>query len=353
MFNVLRRISLGFILIALVSAVLLLSDGTRRSAPGRQMPRVAVFQFSSRPLLEEGVAGVVEGLRQSGFVEERNIRLERFNAENDFPTSNSIARSIVDGGYDLAITVSTPCLQNLAAANKEGKVRHVFGLVTDPFVSGIGLDRAHPERHPRHLTGSGTFQPVRDALLYAKRSFPALRRLGTVWNPAEACSEACMRVARKTCGELGVELMEAQAESSTAVGEAAASLVARGVEAIFVGGDNTVEMSMKSVVRAAGEGRIPVIGCAPGHVDLGALIGLGANYFEVGRAEGMLAARVLGGQDPGSIRIGDVMPQKLALNLSVIHGLRAKWDIPRELIELAEVRIEAGGKRWEKGRSGR
>ena len=71
MFNVLRRISLGFILIALVSAVLLFSDGNRRSAPGRQMPRVAVFQFSSRPLLEEGVAGVVEGLRQSGFVEER------------------------------------------------------------------------------------------------------------------------------------------------------------------------------------------------------------------------------------------------------------------------------------------
>jgi ABC-type uncharacterized transport system substrate-binding protein len=60
----------------------------------------------------------------------------------------------------------------------------------------------------------------------------------------------------------------------------------RGVEAIFIGGDNTVEIAMSVIVSLAIEGRIPVIACAPGHADEGALIGLGADYVEVGRAEG-------------------------------------------------------------------
>lgn len=346
--NSLRRLSLGIVLICSVSAILLLSDWNRRSAPKQKLPRVALFQFASRPLLDEGSAGVIEGLKSRGFIPDQTIRIERFNSENDLPTASSISRAIVDGGYDLAITVSTPCLQTMASANKAGKVVHVFGLVTDPFASGVGLDREHPDVHPRHLVGIGTFQPVREALTYAKRSFPGLRRVGTVWNPAEACSEACMRVARKTCKELGIELLEAQADSSTAVGEATSAVVARGVDAIFIGGDNTVEMSIKSVIKAANEGRIPVIGCAPAHAEIGALIALGADYVEVGRVEGELAGDVLAGKDPSTIRINNVMPQKLWLNLSVISRLRDRWAVPPDVVAAAALRIEPDGRRWEK-----
>ena len=251
----------------------------------------------------------------------------------------------------LPITVSTPCLQAMASANRAGKVTHVFGLVTDPFISGVGLNRERPLEHPRYMVGIGTFQPVRDALLYAKRSYPALRRVGTVWNPAEACSEACMRVARSTCKEMGVELLEAQAESSTAVGEATSSLLARGVEAIFIGGDNTVEMAMSTIVKLANEGRIPVIGCAPGHADVGALIGLGADYVEVGRAEGRLAADLLSGRDPATVPIANLTPNKLALNLSVLRRLQAKWVIPPDILESAAIVIDEKGQRTEKART--
>jgi ABC-type uncharacterized transport system substrate-binding protein len=343
-----RRLSFGIVLITFVSGILLVSDWNRRNTAKHKIPRVAVFQFASRPLLDEGVAGVIEGLKGRGFIQGQTIRVEQFNAQNDFPTTNSVARAIEDGGYDLAITVSTPCLQAMASANRAGKVTHVFGLVTDPFASGVGLNRDRPLEHPRYMVGIGTFQPVRDALLYAKKSYPALRRVGTVWNPAEACSEACMRVARSTCKEIGVELLEAQAESSTAVGEATSSLLARGVEAIFIGGDNTVEMAMNTIVKLANEGRIPVIGCAPGHADTGALIGLGADYVEVGRAEGELAADLLSGRDPATVPIANLTPNKLALNLSVLRRLQAKWEIPPDVLESAAIVIDEKGQRTEK-----
>jgi ABC-type uncharacterized transport system substrate-binding protein len=159
-----------------------------------------------------------------------------------------------------------------------------------------------------------------------------------------------MRVARPTCKEMGVELLEAQAESSTAVGEATSSLLARGVEAIFIGGDNTVEMAMSTIVKVASEGHIPVIGCAPGHVDVGALVGLGADYVEVGRAEGELAADLLSGRDPAAVPIVNLTPNKLALNLSGLPRLQMKWEIPPDLLASAAIVIDAKGQRTEKER---
>jgi putative ABC transport system substrate-binding protein len=346
--NVIRRLSLGLGLILAVSGILLVSDWNGNRAGKHKLPRLALFQFASRPVLDEGAAGVVEGLKERGFVEGQTIQIERFNAQNDLPTTNSIARALVDGGYDLAITVSTPCLQAMASANRAGKVMHVFGLVTDPFLSGVGLNRERPLDHPKCMVGNGTFQPVRNALLDAKRCYPPLRRLGTVWNPAETCSEACIRVARATCKEMGVELLEAQAESSTAVGEATRSLLARGVDAIFIGGDNTVELAMATIAKLATEGHVPVIGCAPGHVDSGAFIGLGADYIEVGRAEGHLAADLLSGRDPTTVPIGNLTPNKLALNLSVLSHLQARWVVPPDLLESAAIVIDEQGKRTEK-----
>jgi ABC-type uncharacterized transport system substrate-binding protein len=174
-----RRLSLGIVLILLVSGILLVSDWNCGNMAKHKIPRVAVFQFSSRPLLDEGVTGVIESLKARGFIQGQTIRIDRFNSENDLPTANSIARAIEDGGYDLAITISTPCLQAMASANRAGKVTHVFGLVTDPFASGVGLNRDRPLEHPRYMVGIGTFQPVRNALLYAKKCYPALRRVGT------------------------------------------------------------------------------------------------------------------------------------------------------------------------------
>ena len=56
------------------------------------------------------------------------------------PTGIAIAKQVTGGDYDLVITSSTPSMQAVANNNREGKVRHLFTLVADPFASGVGLD---------------------------------------------------------------------------------------------------------------------------------------------------------------------------------------------------------------------
>jgi ABC-type uncharacterized transport system substrate-binding protein len=340
----LERLGLGVALIAAVSTLLLVSDWRSRGT-ARGLPRVAVFQFASRPLLDEAVKGAIDGMAAKGAIDGKTVRLQRFNSENDLPTANNIAKAILDARFDMVVTVSTPCLQVMATVNREGKMLHVFGAVTDPAGAGVGISRANPLDHPRHLVGVGTFQPVRESLTLARQMYPGLRVIGMVRNPSEACAEACAVVAREVSKELGIRLLEATVENSAGVLEASNSLVARGAEALLIGCDNTVEMSMTSVVKAANQGRIPVIGLAPGHVDVGALAGLGADYYQVGRAIGGLAGDILNGRDPRAVRIENVLPKTLTFNLSVIPTLRDPWSVPPEVLKTASWIIDEHGRR--------
>ncbi len=218
------RLLLGVSLIALSAGVLLLSDWSHRRHGGSLQRRVAVFQHVSQPVLDDGIEGMLD----------------------------AIAKQITNGEFDLLLTASTLSLQTVANANQAGKTRHVFGIVADPFGAGVGISRENPLDHPKHLVGIGSFVPVDKAFALARRLFPGLQSVGVAWNPAESNSEAFTKAARKACRDLGINLLESSIESSSGVFEAASSLVARGAQALWVGGDVTVLVALDSVVADAG-----------------------------------------------------------------------------------------------------
>jgi len=341
MINTIKRLLPGFGLIVLAALVLLVSDRAQRGSPGDSLPRIAIFQFASRPVLDDCVAGAIEGLRAKGLEADRDVRIQFYNAENDLATANGMARAIIEAGNGLVITFSTPCLQVMANVNKEGKIIHLFGAVTDPFAAGVGVTRSG---HPAHIAGLGTFQPVRETFQLAKKLNPALRTVGVVWNPGDAASEACLLLARDECAKLGITLREAQVEASSGVAEAAASLTARGVQALWVGGDNTVELAVESLVKAARQAGIPLFCNAPTHLKAGAFVALGADYREVGRLTGEMAARVIQGLKPGSIPVENIVPRQLAVNLAALKGLAEKWTPDAGTLAEAAVLIDEQGK---------
>ncbi len=343
---VLKRLALGFVLIGIAAAILLLSDRqNRKSAPAVQakIPRVAIFQIASRQILDDSVNGCLDAFARHNLIPNKTVMIQRFNAESDLPTANTIAKAIAGGDFDMVVTFSTPAMQVMAGANQAGKVRHVFGTVTDPYLSGIGLDRKHPDIRPGHLAGIGTFQPVKEVFRLAKQCYPELKRVGVVWCASETCSEACLALAREVCRELDITLLEATVQSTVEVMEAAQSLVAKNVQALWIGGDNVVELTAGSVIKPAMEARIPVFANAPDHAKTGALLGLGANYYEVGQITGNLAVEIIKGRDPRSVPIDNVVPQKLAVNLLALANLRDAWKIPAEIMRSASIVIDAQG----------
>jgi ABC-type uncharacterized transport system substrate-binding protein len=343
--TIVQRLWLGFGLIALSSAVLLLSDWGQRQGDTARIRRVAIVQHASQSVLDDGVRGILDALAAEGFVDGRNIALQRFNAENDLPTANTIARQVTAGEYDMVITSSTLSMQTVANANKAGQTMHVFGIVADPFSAGIGISRENPLNHPRHLVGLGSMVPVDRAFQMARAMFPGLKSVGLPWNSAEANSAAFTRVARQVTKEMGIELMEANVESSSAVLEAASSLVARGAQALWVSGDVTVLVALESVVAAARKGRIPVFTIAPPGVQRGSLFDCGVNFYDVGEQTGQLAASILNGADPSKIPVRNLIPEKVAVNLTALAGLKDNWRFPSDMVERADIVLDERGLR--------
>lgn len=334
-------------MIALLTAASALLLATDNASARRSLPAVGVLQQVSTPLLDDAVRGMLEGLAEKGFVDGRTVTVRRFNAEGDLAHANAIAREIVEGPFDLALTSSTPSLQALANANERGRILHVFAAVADPFSAGVGLDRSDPLVHPRHLVGFGSLAPVDATFRILRAINPRVTRIGVAHNPAESNSRRYMELTRAVCRARGIELLEAPVENSSGVVEAIQSTIARGAEAIFIPGDTTIGSVADSVVATAARGGVPVFSVTPGRPDRGTLFDVGFDFHEVGLLAGRVAGDLLAGTDPATVPIGEtsaMIPPRLTVDLEAPGYDRAVWRVPEEILRQARVVIGADGR---------
>ncbi len=343
--NFVRHFGVGLALIVAASAALLFSDPRwRREQHAADAPKkVALINYVSVPTLEDGEAGLIAGLKENGFVDDKNIALSRYNAEGDRSTAIMIAKEVVGGDFDLVITISTPVLQAVATANVETRRPHVFTLSTDPWAAGVGLFRDKLPQHPPYMTGEQSLPPVARLFELARESNPNLKKVGVVWNPAESNSEASTKMAREICKKLKIDLIEITVDSSSAVQDAARALLSRDVEAIWAGGDATVAAAHDTLIGTAREGGIPVFSNMLGNVKDGALFSLGPDYYEVGRGGGQLAARILKGADPATIPVENFAPEVLALNLVARDLFKTKWKFKPDWPKRASLIVDDRG----------
>ena len=353
LFGALRPVLLPSGLIFAVSALLLAMEPTKRSGDSQRLPHIALVQHASQGALDDGVSGVLLGLRQRGFVDGRTMRLQQFNAQGELATANDIARRVTDGSFDLVITVSTASLQAVANVNRTHRVPHVFGVVAVAAAAGVGVSSDTPLEHPPGMAGLESFIPVERPIGLARQLNPGLKRLGLVWHTSEANSEASTKATREVCRRLGIELLEANVDTPSAVGEAAASLASRGAEAFIVTGDVMVLVSIDSVIKAGRDAGIPTFSISPGNVRKGTIFDLGADFVSVGREVGDLAGEVLGGRALADVPVINRVPERLNLNLVELQRY-PQWRPPgADLLAEAKVVIDANGERNDNATRGR
>jgi len=353
-FATLRGLAFGLVAIMAAAAVLLLSDldarkgaekHTARSADAG--PRVALVQLSSIEPLDDGVRGILAALAARGFVEGPGFELSQYNAQGDLTVANAIAAQVTSADLDLIITASTASLQTVANANRgrTKPTKHIFGITTDPYGAGVEISREDHLDHPPYMAGLGSLAPIRELFELLQSINPDARRVGLVWNPTESNSEASTRTARTVAAELGMELVEGNAESSTVAGEVAQAILARGVDVLWISPDATVFSAASLLIEAAHRAGVPVVSSLPGLVKLGSLLDLGANYEDIGYVQGLLAADVLEGRDPATIPVENWMPINLHLNLTALEGLSSGWRIGPEIVARAALIKDADGVR--------
>ena len=287
----------------------------RSPAVGR-MYKVGIAYFGPDPGVDAGMQGLLDGLKEFGFVEGKNLQLKKAHAQGEMGNIPSILQNYANQDLDLIVPMTTPLLTGTIGLVK--KTPAVFTVVYDPIAAGAGPTR---DNHVPNVTGVGSFPPIADTVQLIRDLVPGIRTVGTVYNSSEANSRKVIEVARDEFRRRGIKLEEVAITNTSEVFQAAQVLTARNIQAFWITGDNTVLQAFEGVVKVADDHRLPLIINDPEFTDRGALACAGLGFYQSGHAAAALAARVMLGEDPRHIPIEEVAVKKLVLNEQVARKL--------------------------------
>ncbi len=283
----------------LLAAGLLLATPALAQAPvpGKTYT-IGFSQIVDHPALNATRQGFLDGLKEAGFVEGKNLRFEHQSAQGDVGNARNIAEKFLADGVDLLAPCTTPNTQATIRVARGSKTPVVFGCVTNPVQAGVltALDKPTGT----NVTGLYGTQPVAELLDLVQEILPKAKAIGTVFNGGETNSTTVNAVARAEAEKRGLRWVEVQVTSSAEVKTAVESLAGR-VDALLTPQDNTVASAYDAVVKATRDARLPLFSLDTTTVPRGALAAYGADQYKSGVAWAKLVAvPVLLGQDPAS-----------------------------------------------------
>src|SRR5262252_6981731 len=177
------------------------------TAPSSAKPLViGMVQQVTHPALDASVRGMLDVLKEHGFEDGKQIKLDRQNAQNDLPTLAAIAKKFKDEKVDYVVAIGTLPLQNVWAVFKGTPTPVVFNAVTDPYAAGVAKSATDKGDN---LTGIQASPPVAEALQLVLEVLPRAQKVGMIWTATEKNSEIATGRAREAAKALHVTLEEA------------------------------------------------------------------------------------------------------------------------------------------------
>src|SRR5262249_31137084 len=229
---------------------------------------------------------------------------------------------------DVIVAMTTPVLAAAAGLARSKPV--VFTYVYDPIAAGAGKSRTD---HLPNVTRVGSFPPVQDTIDIIPRLKPGRRSVGTLYNSSGANSVKVVGVARGIFEQRGIQLQQIAITGTSEILQAAQVLTHRGVQALWVTGDNTALQGFDAIVKTAREAKLPLIINDPEFVQRGAPVAVGIGWYETGKAASKVLARVLRGEQPRNIPFEEVAVRKLVLNQEAAKSLGITF--PPDMVQAA------------------
>jgi putative tryptophan/tyrosine transport system substrate-binding protein len=213
-----------------------------------------------------------------------------------------------------------------------------MGVKDIPVVYLMVLDPPEEARKSVHITGISMSVSPDAQMDIVRKTLPRVKTLGMVYDPAK--DESFVKIAREAAARKNFLLLAIPAESPKDVAAHFKSMKDRMdlfwmiPDTHLLAGGNIEILHLLSL-----ENRIPILSFSEKFTDLGSLISIGIDPFDVGRQAGNLVRTILA--EPGSPRTGAVFADKAVVT--------ANWKIGKKLNVLmdsdAMKNLDSGGKR--------
>ena len=279
------------------------------------------------PLTPEEIMEGSEPLRQLGWVEGRNLHVDRRYGNGRVETLQGLAEELVRAKVEVIVTGGTTA--TLAAKRATTTIPIVFSA-GDPVLLGIVASLQRPSGN---VTGFSQAKPEIAAkyLSLLKELLPALRRVGVLQYAANPYYRAARRQYEDVCRSLGLEPIFVEISEANEIEHAIAQVAQQGAEALVLRGDSFVSDYRLEISNAARKHYLPTLAEQPDLVRDGSVL---VSYSAAGNEEVRRVAsyvdRILRGAKPGDLPVEQPTQFELMINLKTAQALGL--TIPQSLL---------------------
>jgi putative tryptophan/tyrosine transport system substrate-binding protein len=287
------------------------------------------------PEAQSRVAAFENGLRELGWVKERNLSIE-YRWAGDGNVLRDHAAELLATAPDLILANSTPVTTALREQSRAVPI--VFTQVTDPVGQGLVPNLAQPGGN---VTGFTSFEySIGTKWLEAlKQTAPHLTRVALIFNPESApFADLFLRPVEAAAPSFSVVPIAAAVRDPADVDRVFDALAREPNGGLMVLPDISMANYRKAIIALAARHRLPAVYPYRYFAASGGLMSYGIDGTDVFRRAAGYVDRILKGTSPGELPIQAPTKYELVINLKTAKALGI--EVPPTLLARADEVIE-------------
>lgn len=292
--------------------------------------RIGILLFSEEIRYIESMKGVMDGLRKEGFGEPA-VKFTVENAGGNKAKAAELAQKFAAAKLDLVIPIGTSAA--IAVTREIKDVPVVFSMVYDPVEARIAREW---KSSGNNTTGASPYVKMEKVVNTLKELAP-VKRLAVLYTPGEKNSEIQLRELQGTQAGSGIKVIPIPLTKKEDVAQILPEVI-RTADAIFLSGASIVGKTVTLIVDMATRAKVVTATHLNDLAEQGALLGVCADPYAVGRLAGEKGAKVLKGAKPSSIPIETQKKPDVILNMRTLKA--GEFKVPRSFMKSVTKTIE-------------
>jgi ABC-type uncharacterized transport system substrate-binding protein len=277
-----------------------------------------------------------QGLKDSGYVEGENVRIEYRWAEGQSDRLQVLTTELLH--QRVAVIAAFGNSAALAAKAATTTIPIVFSVGDDPVRLGLVASLAQPGGNATGIN-SFTTELAAKRLELLREMVPAATRLAVLVSPATAVTfESTVRNTSAGARAMGLQVQVLNADTSSEIDAAFARLARERCDALFVDSIPFFHSRRVQLVNLASRLAIPATYFDRAFAEIGGLMSYGASITDVYRQVGAYTGRILKGTKPADLPVVQSTKFELVINHQTARMLG--FTVPPSLLALADEVIE-------------
>ena len=241
----------------------------------------------------------VDGLREHGYVEGRNLVLHRRFSAGQAARNAELAAELVRLNVDVIVSSTTNGA--LAAKQVTSTIPIVTIVAGDPVASGLVASLARPGGNVTGLTSQATDWTAK-GLQLLREVAPGIKRVGVLWNPTLPQHQPGFSETQKAAATLRLEIESLELRSPDDLEAVFQRIAHTRLDGLQVYDQPALFQQRQRVVDWATRSRIPAIYAFPYYVDVGGLMSYLPNLADLFRRSTTYVDKLLGARRQRSFR---------------------------------------------------